>query len=73
MGLWGNPICCFHNWSGWHPSSLTCGRICEHRTRNIWYFGELAENECNYDHESCPDYEREERFCVNTDCREYDF
>ena len=79
--------CCFDKWSNWHQSSLTCGKLCEYRTRNIldsdvsfWdaaggWFSDFvgAEDNCNEDHNVCPNKETQSGSCVYIDCREFSF
>lgn len=62
-------LCCFEGWTGWKPSSLTCGRVCSHRERDILEgWDAFAAETCNWDHSTCPWSEVEEA-CQTIDCR----
>ena len=64
--------CCFGDWSLWQQSSLTCGQVCKHRTRNI--VTGLAASwaaDCNYDHFSCPSHEFQSASCDYIECRKF--
>ena len=81
MNLATTQICCFHGWTDWQQSSLTCGqRRCQHRTRKVVTGPEMIsmgisifDVACNGIHVACPNYESESSSCVNIDCREFDF
>ena len=75
-------LCCFHDWTDWQQSSLTCGQqLCQQRTRKIATGVELISmgvsifdpEACNKIHAVCPNYESAYSSCVNIDCREFDF
>ena len=77
--------CCFDDWTEWQQSSLTCGQICYHRTRNnidsdddfwgaagSWLGNTFAgTNSCNKIYSSCPTYESQDDSCVDKACREF--
>ena len=67
--------CCFNSWTEWQQSSLTCGRVCQHRKRDLLMGagGYLAAEECNYDYSPCPWTAWQEASCVSNDCRKFDF
>lgn len=74
FGKW----CCYDYWSDWHPSSLSCGRICKHRTRDIVEgflggAGALVSGglECK-DLNSCERDAKQLSSCETIDCRKYD-
>ena len=82
MNLATTQICCFHGWTDWQQSSLTCGQqLCQQRTRKIataddFLSGVLSFFEtdtCNKIYAVCPNYESEYSSCVNIDCREFNF
>ena len=70
-------LCCFHDWTDWQQSSLTCGQqLCQQRTRKIATVADFwsgAVDACNIIHSACPNYESEYSSCVNIDCREFLF
>ena len=77
--------CCFDEWSNWYQSSLTCGQICSYRTRviidiktNFWdaagsWFSDLegVTDNCNENHDVCPNDESQIDLCDSIDCREF--
>ena len=79
--------CCFEDWTEWQPNSLTCGRICNLRTRKIidsnddfWgaagsWFGDTfgGTNSCNEIYSTCPTHESQSDSCVDKACREFRF
>ena len=75
LNLTISDYCCFDPWTEWQHSSLTCGRVCEHRTRNlrtgVWAY--TGADECNYDYSTCPWTAWKERSCVSNNCRKFDF
>ena len=72
--------CCFEVWTSWQQSSLTCGQVCEQRTRNLLessnFFAAataIFSNACNDDHSTCPDFESNIRSCAHIECRKFYF
>ena len=70
--------CCFEVWTSWQQSSLTCGQVCEQRTRNLLessnFFAAataIFSNACNDDHSTCPDFESNIRSCAHIECRKF--
>ena len=69
--------CCFEDWSSWQQSSLTCGQVCEYRTRKLiesfWAVASVwvAGINCNKDHSSCPSHEFKSRLCYDIECRKF--
>ena len=74
LRLISSELCCFHDWSTWQESPLTCGQVCKQRMRDrdhlgIFWGSTVAEEDCNNDHPSCPSNESDND-CVYIDCRE---
>ena len=76
--------CCFHDWSSWRESWLTCGQVCKYRTRDLvenvvgglWNFaGDILgvnDNCKNFDSNNCCPYnDLEFGSCENIDCRKF--
>ena len=67
--------CCFDYWTEWQQSSLTCGRVCKERQRDVMtgVSGYFESHECNYDYTPCPWSDWQEASCVSNNCRKFDF
>ena len=74
-------LCCFDPWTEWQQSSLTCGKVCRLRKRNLfhgiilphyvgyWCYGKYP----NGNYVTCPLVEEYIGSCETIVCREYDF
>ena len=73
-------LCCFHEWSQWQNSPLSCGeapKVCKHRTRvlieNVLsgigaaFSGE--DYDCYEKRNSCPSSQQDFESCDDIDCR----
>ena len=66
-------LCCFQKWTGWAQSTLSCGRVCNQRTRKLIKGVGGIFGACHNDFTSCPWFELQEASCRNINCREFVF